>query len=118
MEDRIRSRLERENIIWFATVKPNGKPHLVPLWFVLDNDNIIIWTSKQSVKYRNLQNSKFVSISLEDGKHPVIGQGHSIRNHIPTDSTDLVDLFDKKYDWNDTSGTYDIMVRIFITTWI
>lgn len=38
-----------------ATVKEDGSPHVVPLWFVLDNkDNIIFGTEASSVKGKNI----------------------------------------------------------------
>lgn len=37
-----------------ATVKEDGSPHVVPLWFVLDEeDNIIFGTEVSSVKGKN-----------------------------------------------------------------
>ena len=38
-----------------ATVKEDGSPHVVPLWFVLDEeDNIIFGTEVSSVKGKNI----------------------------------------------------------------
>ena len=30
----IEARLGRESTIWLATVRADGRPHLVPLWYV------------------------------------------------------------------------------------
>ena len=39
-----------------ATVKEDGGPHVVPLWFVLDDeDNIIFGTETSSVKGKNIR---------------------------------------------------------------
>jgi nitroimidazol reductase NimA-like FMN-containing flavoprotein (pyridoxamine 5'-phosphate oxidase superfamily) len=41
-----------------ATVKKDGGPHLVPFWFIIDNNNdksnIIFTTSSTSVKAKNI----------------------------------------------------------------
>ena len=42
-----------------ATVKKDGSPHVVPIWFILDDidnsDDIIFTTGSTSVKARNIQ---------------------------------------------------------------
>jgi nitroimidazol reductase NimA-like FMN-containing flavoprotein (pyridoxamine 5'-phosphate oxidase superfamily) len=42
-----------------ATVKKDGSPHVVPIWFTLDDidnsDDIIFTTGSTSVKARNIQ---------------------------------------------------------------
>ena len=47
-----------------ATVKKDGSPHLVPIWFILDDNNdksnIIFTTSSTSVKAKNIQRDKSV----------------------------------------------------------
>ena len=32
------ARLQTERNIWLATTRPNGKPHLIPIWFVWLNE--------------------------------------------------------------------------------
>ena len=39
-----------------GTISKNGTPHVVPIWFTLDDeDNIIFNTDKNSVKAKNIQ---------------------------------------------------------------
>jgi PPOX class probable F420-dependent enzyme len=37
-----------------ATVRPDGRPHVVPVWFVIDEDDIVFTTWHDTVKYRNM----------------------------------------------------------------
>ncbi len=37
-----------------ATVRPDGRPHVAPIWFVLDDDDIVFNTWHTSVKAGNL----------------------------------------------------------------
>lgn len=61
-----------------ATVKEDGSPHVVPIWFVLDDDtnnkkmlcDIILTTGNTSVKAKNIQRDNRVSISIDDQKPP------------------------------------------------
>lgn len=57
-----------------ATVKEDGSPHVVPIWFVLVEDGnskgkigeIILTTGSTSIKARNIQRDNRVSISIDD----------------------------------------------------
>jgi PPOX class probable F420-dependent enzyme len=60
-----------------ATVKKNGSPHVVPVWFVLDDEehndrkgkkigDIILTTYEDSVKARNIDRDNRVSICIDD----------------------------------------------------
>lgn len=54
-----------------ATVKENGSPHVVPLWFVLDDEgNIIFGTETNSVKGKNIQRDPRVSICVDYQEFP------------------------------------------------
>ena len=37
-----------------ATVRPDGRPHNVPIWFVADGDSIVFSSGEDTVKTRNI----------------------------------------------------------------
>ena len=58
-----------------ATVKKDGSPHVVPIWFVLDEQNnkkvkkigdVIFTTYEDSLKARNIECDNRVSICVDD----------------------------------------------------
>jgi PPOX class probable F420-dependent enzyme len=56
-----------------ATVKKDGSSHVVPIWFVLDNENnrhkvgnIIFTTGESSTKANNIRQDNRVSICVDD----------------------------------------------------
>ena len=60
-----------------ATVNKDGSPHVVPIWFVVENSkgrgkvgNIILTTGDRSVKANNIQHDDRVSICIDDQKPP------------------------------------------------
>jgi PPOX class probable F420-dependent enzyme len=53
-----------------ATVRYDGRPHVVPIWFVLDGDNLIFTTGESSVKAKNMIRDSRVSISVDDQTPP------------------------------------------------
>jgi hypothetical protein len=38
-----------------ATVRADGRPHVAPIWFVLDGDDIVFMTGAETVKGKTLQ---------------------------------------------------------------
>ena len=60
-----------------ATVRNDGSPHVVPIWFVVENGkgggkagNIILTTGETSIKANNIQHDDRVSICIDDQKPP------------------------------------------------
>jgi PPOX class probable F420-dependent enzyme len=59
-----------------GTVKKDGGPHVVPIWFILDDIdddngfNIIFTTDSMSVKTRNIRLNNRVSICIDDQTPP------------------------------------------------
>ncbi|MFE8938284.1 MULTISPECIES: PPOX class F420-dependent oxidoreductase [unclassified Streptomyces] len=53
-----------------ATVRDDGSPHVVPIWFVLDGDDFVFNTGKTTVKGRNLARDGRVSLCVDDEDPP------------------------------------------------
>jgi len=53
-----------------ATVGARGGPHVVPVWFTLDDRDLIFSTSSRSVKARNMTRDPRVAIAVDDETPP------------------------------------------------
>ncbi len=53
-----------------ATVRKDGRPHVVPIWFDLDGDTIVFTTWHKSVKAANLRRDPRVCICVDDQTPP------------------------------------------------
>lgn len=53
-----------------ATVREDGRPHVMPVWFVLDGDDLVFMTGAETVKGRNLQRSGRCSFCVDDERPP------------------------------------------------
>lgn len=53
-----------------ATVRADGRPHIAPVWFVLDGDDIVFMTGADTVKGRNLQRDPRAAVSVDDEQPP------------------------------------------------
>lgn len=53
-----------------GSVRPDGRPHVVPLWFVLDAADLVMTTAKNSVKARNIRRDARVAVCVNDDEPP------------------------------------------------
>src|ERR687889_2290982 len=66
-DDELRDFLAEQKIVSVATLGPNGRPHLVPLWYVPEGDDLIGWTYAKSQKAKNLERDPHATLQVEDG---------------------------------------------------
>ncbi|MEV0642559.1 PPOX class F420-dependent oxidoreductase [Streptomyces sp. NPDC050619] len=63
-----------------STVRADGSPHVAPIWFLLDGDDVVFNTGKDTVKGRNLARDGRVALCVDDDRPPfgyVILRGHA-----------------------------------------
>ncbi|WP_112467659.1 PPOX class F420-dependent oxidoreductase [Streptomyces triticisoli] len=63
-----------------STVRADGSPHVAPIWFLLDGNDIVFNTGKETVKGRNLARDGRVALCVDDDRPPfsfVVLQGHA-----------------------------------------
>jgi PPOX class probable F420-dependent enzyme len=53
-----------------ATVRPDGRPHVAPVWFVLDGPDLIFTTARDTVKGRALTRDPRVALCVDDERPP------------------------------------------------
>src|SRR5690242_16430286 len=53
-----------------ATVSQDGRPVAVPVWFVLDGDDLVFETDGSSAKARNIIANQNVAICVDDERFP------------------------------------------------
>ena len=53
-----------------ATVMANGRPHVMPVWFVLDGQDLVFTTGASSVKGRDLRRDPHVAVVVDDEVAP------------------------------------------------
>jgi PPOX class probable F420-dependent enzyme len=111
LDPQVERRLQTEQNLWLATVRPNSTPHVVPIWFAWVAGKIYLCTGAESVKVRNLKQNPQVSIALEDGTQPVVIEGSA--KPIGAPPPPVIEAFKQKYDWDiSTDGEYNQVVEI------
>ncbi len=59
--------LEEERVVVIGSFGPRGWPHLMPLWYVLRDGEIWIYTYAKSQKVRNLERDTRATLLIETG---------------------------------------------------
>jgi PPOX class probable F420-dependent enzyme len=60
----VRRRLDRERVVWLGTVRPDGAPHLMPLWFSWDETAITVYSKPDAQKVRNIRRDPRVMLAI------------------------------------------------------
>lgn len=53
-----------------STVRDDGSPHIAPVWFLLDGDDLVFNTGQDTVKGRNLARDGRVGLCVDDDRPP------------------------------------------------
>jgi PPOX class probable F420-dependent enzyme len=53
-----------------STVRADGSPHVVPVWFLLDGDEVVFTTERTTMKGRNLLRDERAALCVDDERPP------------------------------------------------
>lgn len=54
----------------FTTMRPDGTPHMTPVWHLVRGDKIIVAVEEKSVKARNVRNNPTVALCVAANESP------------------------------------------------
>lgn len=60
----VERRLRTEEIIWLTTVRCDGQPQPVPVWFLWDGATFLIYSQPDAQKLRNIKRHPRVALNL------------------------------------------------------
>ncbi len=93
-------RITRARSYWVATTRPDGRPHVMPVWGVWMDEAFYFSCGQESRKARNLSVNPACVIGCEPADEAVVLEG---RAELATDAetiTRFAALYGPKYDWN------------------
>jgi pyridoxine/pyridoxamine 5'-phosphate oxidase len=67
--------LEKARNYWIVTMRPDGRPHAVPVWGLWLDDAVYFGTDRRSRKAKNLAANRSLVVHLESGDDAVILEG-------------------------------------------
>lgn len=93
------ARLGREFTVWVTTVRHDGRPHAVPVWFIWLDFKLYFATGSDTQKFANLFHNQKISITLPDTANVLIIEGEAhVSDHRTVDI--VADYFYHKYEWD------------------
>jgi PPOX class probable F420-dependent enzyme len=93
-------RLSAEPVIWLGTVRTDGRPHNVPVWFAWHDPMVLIFSLPQTTKVRNVRRSAAVSLVLDSadgGQDIVLAEGRAELARPDRHPHFLAGIFREKY---------------------
>jgi PPOX class probable F420-dependent enzyme len=60
----IEAALRDDPVVWLSSVQSNGRPHLVPVWFIWDGDRIVAFSKPHARKVDNLRDQPSVMLAV------------------------------------------------------
>ena len=103
---------------WLITINPDGSPHVSPVWGGVYSGHFHFYTSRTTVKARNLARDGRAVIHLESAEHVVIVHGSATDLEGPNLSSEVMAVLDGKYDQPgdgdylpSNSESYDVLYR-------
>ena len=73
----VEEKLTHAKHYWMCSVRPNGRPHVVPRWAVYLDGKLYYDGSPETRHARNIHENPHVSVHLEDGQKAIILEGAS-----------------------------------------
>jgi PPOX class probable F420-dependent enzyme len=115
--------LESTTLGHFATVDPNGRPQVNPVWFIWDGARVLLSVKARTKKYRNLIANPAVAISFPDLTNPF--RYLEIRGEVVEfelfDNLSWVNQLSRKYTGDDyafgADGEHRYKLTIRVDSW-
>jgi PPOX class probable F420-dependent enzyme len=92
-----------------ATVLPDGAPHVVPVWFVIDGDQVVFTIPADSAKGRNIRRDPRVALVVDDEDPPyafVHLRGTAAISTDPADLLRFATVIGGRYMGQDRAGEF------------
>lgn len=92
-----------------TTVRKDGRPHIVPIWYAMDGDTFVFTTWHESVKALNMQRDPRVCVCVDDEKPPfnyVQLEGHAELSSDPDELKHWAARRGGKYMGEDQAESY------------
>lgn len=98
---------------WVTSVRPDHRPHAVPVWGVYLDQIVYFGSGRTAQKTKNLQTTPAISLHLESGDNVVIIEGTAEVVTEPEDLKQIAIVYHQKYPGYDPDLTFDENTVIF-----
>jgi PPOX class probable F420-dependent enzyme len=92
-----------------ATARADGRPHVAPIWFLLDGDDLVFTTWHETVKAHNLRRDGRVALCVDEEAPPyafVVIEGVATLSHDPEERARWARLLAARYMGEELAEEY------------
>ena len=125
---RAESRLKEEEIAWLTTVRSDGQPQTVPVWFLWSDEGFMIYSQPNRQKLRNISRNPRVGLNLnsnEQGNDVVRLEGTASMDEGAPPSSEIPSYVEKYregiarigFDVEGFARAYSVAVRVTPERW-
>lgn len=120
----IEARLKQDIVIWLCSVRPDGRPHAALVWFLWDDNSVLVFSKPNQQKLRNIESNPKVLLVIDDskgGEEPITIDGTAEILNDSSLSTTLPRYAEKyarnleEMGWTDESMSKEYTVAVRIT---
>jgi PPOX class probable F420-dependent enzyme len=114
-------RLRAEPIIWLGSTRRDGRPHLVPVWFLWDGSTVLIFSLPDTQKVQNLRHNPSAVLALnaaDQGYDIVLIEGRasfvnnpSVRGTMPAFAEKYAEL-PRRWALDEWAEMFSVPIRI------
>lgn len=109
--ERLLAHFGEADACWFSSTRPDGRPHLAPIWHVVYAGSIYVVTRRTTVRAANIRINAAVTLALADTSNALIVEGVAHPAAAMRDA--LRPLFLAKYNWDiATDAEYDDVIQV------
>ena len=98
LTDPIRDFLNERRFAVLATSNPSGTIQQTVMWYLLEDDAIVMNTAKGRIKFRNMETANEISVCVEDGLRYVTLTGNVSFNDDQTVAQADIQRIGRRYD--------------------
>tara|TARA_B100000315_G_scaffold64952_1_gene58963 strand:+ start:1726 stop:2139 length:414 start_codon:yes stop_codon:yes gene_type:complete len=69
-EPEIKAYLAEPHVAQMVTVRPDGRPHMAPVWFLAEGRRALVMAYENAVKLRNIRQNPAVALSIATDHRP------------------------------------------------
>lgn len=102
-------RLESSHNYWLATVRQDGRPHLMIVWGLWHRGVFYFSTGSHSRKARNLESNAHCVIGTEQAHEAVVVEGAAEKVRDVDRLNELLSIYQRKYDYDMSAMREDIL---------
>lgn len=119
LQPEVTALLSRPNFAHLATLMPDGAPNVTPVWIGLEGEHIVIGTSEDSLKTRNLRRDPRLGLSVVDFRDPyeevqIRGRVVEFRNDSSYDTKDKIShkYVGAPFPMRDLPGSVALVIQV------